>query len=135
MAGGFAVMTSGGGGGVPAAGVTFGIGVPDIGVERRGTTPAIPMSVAPWVRASVAGVPAEGVRRRGTIGGGPPVAELMPISVFAWARPRAGGAEPTFTGGGVEDAVAAGGGRELPAVGVAFTASINPAPSTALRVV
>ena len=62
----------------------------------------------------MAGRPAEGVRRRGTIGGGPALA-LIPMSVLAFtATPR---------GGGVEPGLGAGGGRELPVVAVAVGAA------------
>ena len=94
----FAVMTSGGGGGVPAAGVI-----------RRGATPVMPMSV--FARWFGAGVPEEGVRRRGTMGAGPPE-EVMPIRVLALATMLrcAGGYDELTLGGGIVDAFVAGAG-------------------------
>jgi hypothetical protein len=96
-----------GGAAVPPAGVGFVTGVPAIGVMRRGTTAATPpMSVAfGGGGADAAAIPAGGVRRRGTIGGG--LCDPVPISVLPEL------ATPRGAGGGRDPAVGTGGGREL----------------------
>lgn len=133
---------------IPPAGVglllpgAIPIGVPAIGVERRGTTlpgagawpdgprgigalgaveglvaggAAMPMRVAAFPglagpAAACDGVPAGGVLRRGTIGGGP--LEPVPINVLLFeATPRGGGTDPLEP-----TAVTGGGGFEPPGV-------------------
>jgi hypothetical protein len=72
-----------GSGGVPAAGVIFGITVPDAGVT---------FGEKPAPSREAAGNPAAGVRRRGTIGEGPlPAGGAVPMRAMS---PSFGGGVP-----------------------------------------
>lgn len=93
-----------------------GIGVPEIGVifgaKPGGGADPISVFAVAIAFAVAAGVPASGVRRRGTIGGGFPLGVAagvtggpVPMSVTAFAAGRGGG---EVTGFGDTDVAGAG---------------------------